>query len=44
MKQFFQIMAKDILKENFTRRELAVYGILAPVAIVAVCLFASLFE
>lgn len=35
MKEFFEIMAKDILKENVSRRELVVYGVIAPVALVA---------
>lgn len=37
MKEFFEIMGKDILSENFTRKELVVYGIVAPLALVLVC-------
>lgn len=36
MKQFFDIMAKDILSENFTQREYVVYGIIAPIAFVII--------
>jgi len=41
MKEFFDIMGKDILSENFTRREYVVYGIVAPLALVLVCLLMS---
>ena len=34
-------MGKDILSENFTRREYVVYGIVAPLALVLVCLLMS---
>lgn len=37
MKELFEIMMKDILSENFTRRELVVYGIIAPLALIAAC-------
>ena len=37
MKDFFEIMGKDILSENFTRREYVVYGIVAPLVLVLVC-------
>lgn len=37
MKEFFEIMGKDILSENFTRKELVVYGIVAPLVLVLVC-------
>ena len=37
MKEFFEIMGKDILSENFTRREYVVYGIVAPLVLVLVC-------
>jgi len=41
MKEFLDIMGKDILSENFTRREYVVYGIVAPLALVLVCLLMS---
>ena len=31
MRKFFEIMEKDIHKDNFTRKEWLVYGILVPV-------------
>jgi hypothetical protein len=37
MKEFLKIMAKDILSENFTKKEYLVYGIVAPVVLVLVC-------
>lgn len=41
MKKFFDIMGKDILSENFTRREYVVYGIVAPLVLVLVCVLAD---
>lgn len=43
MKQFFEIMGKDIMNENFTRREYVVYGIVAPVILVLLCGLAGSF-
>ena len=37
MKEFFEIMGKDILSENFTRRDYVVYGIVAPLVLVLMC-------
>jgi hypothetical protein len=37
MKEFLKIMGKDIMTENFTRKELVVYGIVAPLVLVLVC-------
>lgn len=37
MKEFMKIMGKDIMNENFTRKELVVYGIVAPLVLVLVC-------
>lgn len=37
MKEFLEIMKKDIMSENFTRREYVVYGIVVPVVLVLVC-------
>ena len=37
MKEFMKIMEKDILSENFTRREYVVYGIVAPLVLVLLC-------
>jgi hypothetical protein len=41
MKEFLKIMGKDILSENFTRREYVVYGIVAPLVLVLVCVLAG---
>ena len=37
MKKFFEIMGKDILSENFTKKEYVVYGIVAPLVLVLLC-------
>jgi len=37
MKEFFEIMRKDIMSENFTRKEYVLYGIVAPLVLVLVC-------
>ena len=37
MKEFLRIMGKDVMNENFTRKEFLVYGIVAPLALVLVC-------
>ncbi len=34
MKEFLEIMGKDILSENFSKRECLMYGIVAPVVLV----------
>ena len=41
MKDFLEIMGKDILSENFTRREYVVYGIVAPLVLVLMCVLAG---
>lgn len=37
MKEFLEIMGKDIMRENFTRSEYVVYGIVAPLVLVLMC-------
>ena len=37
MKEFFEIMEKDIMSENFTKNEYVVYGIVAPLVLVLLC-------
>jgi len=37
MKEFLEIMGKDIMSENFTRKKYVVYGIIAPLVLVLVC-------
>ena len=41
MKKFMEIMGNDILSENFTHREYVVYGIVAPLVLVLVCVLAD---
>lgn len=43
MREFFDIMLKDIQVENFTRKEVVVYGVVYPAALVVVCMIASIF-
>ena len=38
MKQLFSILAKDIQVENFSRKECVVYGVVAPAALVFICM------
>lgn len=44
MKEFIEIMAKDIMSENFTRKDYVIYGIIAPMALIAICMLASMVE
>ena len=44
MKEFLEIMEKDIMKENFTRKEYVVYGVIAPLVLFAVMALAGLIE
>lgn len=44
MKKFMEIMGNDILSENFTRREYVVYGIVAPLVLVLMCVLAGSLE
>lgn len=44
MKELFKIMAKDIMDDHFTRKEYIVYGILAPIALVAIMALAGWLE
>lgn len=37
MKEFLEIMGKDIMSEKFTKKEYVVYGIVVPVVLVLVC-------
>lgn len=44
MKEFMEIMGKDIMNENFTRKDYVIYGIIAPMALIAICMLASMVE
>ena len=37
MKELLEILEKDIKSENFTRKEIVIYGIITPLALVLVC-------
>lgn len=41
MKELIEILQKDIESEDFTLREIVVYGIVAPLAVVAACVLAE---
>lgn len=43
MKELVNIYLKDIQVENFSKRECVVYGVIAPMALVVVCMIASIF-
>lgn len=44
MKELYEILAKDVLKEWLTRRELVVFAIAAPLALAALCALAELLN
>ena len=37
-------MMKDILSENFTKREYVIYGIVAPLGLLAACVLAEVIN
>ena len=42
MKDFWRIMEKDIMSENFLLREWVIYGIVAPMVLVIGCVIGEL--
>ena len=44
MKEFLRIMEKDIMREKFTRKEYIIYGIVYPLALVAIMCIAGWLE
>ena len=44
MKQFFEIMMKDIQREEFTLKECLVYGVVVPLVMIALMGFAGWME
>ncbi len=44
MKELFEIMMKDILSEEFTKREYIIYGIIAPLGLIALCVLAEVIN
>ena len=43
MKDLLNIYLKDIQVENFSKRECVVYGVIAPMMLVVVCMISSIF-
>ena len=44
MKDFFEIMEKDFMDENFSEEEVILYGIIAPLVLVVVIALAGMME
>ena len=44
MKEFFEIMGKDIMDEHFSAREYVIYGILTPIVLIGIMAFAGWLE
>lgn len=43
MKELADILMKDIQTESFTLREMVKYGVVYPVALIVICMIASIF-
>lgn len=41
VKTIFELFEKDIFAENVTKRELVIWGVVAPIALIAVCMLAE---
>jgi len=44
MRELIEVLQKDIMSENFTRREFVLYGIVAPLALIAACVIAEVIN
>ena len=44
MEKLFEIMEKDFRKEDFTKKEMVVYGIIVPLALVVIMALAGWLE
>ena len=44
MKEFFEIMGKDIMDEHFTKREYVIYGIFTPIVLIGIMALAGWLE
>ena len=44
MKELWKLMEKDYQKENFTKKECLVYGVLMPIGLIAIMGFAGWLE
>lgn len=42
--KLYNSLKKDILSENFSRRDVVIYGILAPLVLIAGCILVNLIE
>jgi hypothetical protein len=40
MKDLIKFLVNDIQKEHFTAREFVIYGVIAPVVFIAICMIA----
>lgn len=41
MKEFLEIMGMDILAENFSRKQMVVYGVIVPIVFIALMAIAG---
>lgn len=37
MRELLKVFEKDIAQENFTHREIVIYGIIAPLVLILIC-------
>ncbi len=44
LKEIISVLQKDIEAEGFTKREYVIYGIIAPLALIAACVLAELLN
>lgn len=44
MKELIRLFEKDIMSEHFTRREYVIYGVVYPLALIAVAIVAGAIE
>lgn len=44
MKQLINLILEDFKEEGFTRRDYIIYGVLAPIALIALCIFTEWLE
>ncbi len=44
MKDFFELMGKDIMDEHFSAREYVIYGILTPLVLIGIMALAGWLE
>lgn len=44
MKEFMKIMGKDLMDEGFSTKEYVVYGVVAPIMLIAIMVLAGWLE